>query len=206
MDQMLERGNSELDKMLDQIKENEPAEETDTVEEMKAAENFEAMQAAETEVAAHMDAVIKRAKAVDGWELDDVLRKVDVGVSKILDDHAIGDAAKEKAMDHLNNKLSTMLEDISAEKKSKQDMESEAMMAAEAEVAAFVDPIIKAAKAEDGWNTKDAVSSVSVGVNQILDTYGIVGAKREQAMDHFNNKLSKVLDEISAEQDWSLNF
>merc|ERR1711983_198138 len=56
--------------------------------------------------------------ADDGWEIEDVLSKVNVGVSKILDDHAIGDATKEKAMDHLNNKLSTMLEEISAEKEA----------------------------------------------------------------------------------------
>merc|ERR1711983_454695 len=83
----------------------------------------EELEQAEIEVAAHMDAVIKRAEAVDGWDVDDVLRKVNVGVSKILDNQAIGDAAKEKAMDHLNNKLSTMLEEISADK----------VMAAEAE-------------------------------------------------------------------------
>merc|ERR1719445_2475485 len=114
---------------MEQVEEMKPA------GEMELVEDFEALQAAETEVAAHMDAVIKRAKAVDGWDVDDVLRKVNVGVGKILDDHAIGDAAKERAMDHLDNKLSTMLEEISADRESKLDMDSEAMMAAEAEVA-----------------------------------------------------------------------
>merc|ERR1719232_1894239 len=103
---------------MEQVYEMEQVDEMEQVEEMKLAEDFEALQAAETEVAAHMDAVIKRAKDADGWEVDDVLRKVNVGVSKILDDHAIGDATKEKAMDHLDNKLSTMLEEISAEKEA----------------------------------------------------------------------------------------
>merc|ERR1719232_2028091 len=105
--------NNKLSMMLEEIsaeKESEPAEEINPVE------DFEVMQAAETEVAAHMEKVIERAKNTDGWDIDDVLRKVDVGVSKILDDHAIGDAAKGNAMDHLNNKLSMMLEEISADK------------------------------------------------------------------------------------------
>merc|ERR1712176_1070114 len=175
-----------------------------------------AFQAAETEVAAHMDAVIKRAKNTDGWDIDDVLRKVDVGVSKILDDHAIGDAAKENAMDHLNNKLSMMLEEISANKEFEpaDEMELaeeinpvedfEALQAAETEVAAHMDAVIKRAKAVDGWDIDDVLRKVDVGVSKILDDHAIGDAAKENAMDHLNNKLSMMLEEISADKEFEL--
>jgi len=172
---------------------------------VKAADNFEALQAAETEVSAHMEAVIERAKDVDGWDIDDVLRKVNASVGKILDDHEIVDATKEKAMNHFNDRLSTMLEEISADKEFKLVVDSEAMKAAEVEVAAHMDGVIKAVKAKHGWNTKEVVGEVDAHVNKVLDAHGIVETQKERAMDHFNNKLSKMLDEISAEQDWGFD-
>merc|ERR1712238_628897 len=92
------------------------------VDEKKVAKEFddainaEAMNAAESEVAAHMDAVIERAKATEGWVISDVVQKVGVGVNEILDEHGIEGAKKEQAMDHLDNKLFKMLEEISEEK------------------------------------------------------------------------------------------
>merc|ERR1712238_275192 len=92
------------------------------VDEKKVAKEFddainaEAMNAAESEVAAHMDAVIERAKTTEGWNIRDVVSKVGVGVNEILDEHGIEGAKKEQAMDHLDNKLSKMLEEISEEK------------------------------------------------------------------------------------------
>merc|ERR1719148_277259 len=149
----------------------------------------EAMNAAESEVAAHMDAVIERAKATEGWDIMDVVSKVGVGVNEILDEHGIEGAKKEQAMDHLDNKLSKMLELISEEKelnviKNEELIEEEIMdhldnklsmlemKAAESEVAAHMDAVIERAKATDGWNIRDVVSKVGVGVNEILDEHG----------------------------------
>merc|ERR1711971_1025704 len=193
----MEHLDKKLTSMLEEIsvaKEFEPVEEMEPAEEINPVDDFEAFQAAETEVAAHMDAVIKRAKAFDGWDIDDVLSKVDVGVSKILDDHAIGDAAKENAMDHLNNKLSMMLEEISANKEFEpaDEMELaeeinpvedfEALQAAETEVAAHMDAVIKRAKAVDGWDIDDVLRKVDVGVSEILDDHAIGDAAKENAM------------------------
>merc|ERR1711902_242375 len=93
--------------------------------EMEPANDAKALMAAETEVAAHMDAVIERAKATDGWDINDVVSKVDVGVNKILDAHGIDGAMKEQAMDHLDAKLSNMLEEISVEKISVEKISDE---------------------------------------------------------------------------------
>merc|ERR1711971_792986 len=167
--------NNKLSMMLEEIsaeKEFKPADEMEPAEEINPVDDFEAFRAAENEVAAHMEEVIERAKNTDGWDIEDVLRKVDVGVSKILDDHAIGDAAKENAMDHLNNKLSMMLEEISANKEFEpaDEMELaeeinpvedfEAFQAAETEVAANMDAVIKRAKAVDGWDIDDVFRKV----------------------------------------------
>merc|ERR1711983_228140 len=179
--------------------------------EMKAATDAEAMKAAETEVAAHMEQVIERAKTSDGWDINDVVSKVNGHVSKVLDSHGIDGAAKEISMEHLDNKLSNMLDLISAEKEMKPANDASAMMAAETEVAAHMDAVIERAKATDGWDINDVVSKVDVGVNKILDAHGIDGAMKEQAMDHLDAKLSNMLEEISvekisAETDWDVNF
>merc|ERR1711971_1176959 len=222
----MEHLDKKLTSMLEEIsvaKEFEPVEEMEPAEEINPVDDFEAFQAAETEVAAHMDAVIKRAKAVDGWDIDDVLRKVDVGVSKILDDHAIGDDAKENAMDHLNDKLSKVLEEISAEKESKlvEDAEAitmleemsaveeldfaedaEAMKAAENEVASHMEEVIERAKSTDGWDIEDVVSNVNGHVSKVLDSYGIEGATKEKSMEHLDKKLTSMLEEISVAKEF----
>merc|ERR1740139_1865876 len=136
------------------------------------------MNAAESEVAAHMDAVIERAKATEGWDIRDVVSKVGVGVNEILDEHGIEGAKKEQAMDHLDNKLSKMLEEFLEEKELniidkdeliEEEMEEEMeaknnaeamiaeaedkeMFAAESEVAAHMDAVIERAKATEGWD------------------------------------------------------
>merc|ERR1711983_279491 len=179
--------------------------------EMKAAKDTEAMNAAETEVASHMERVIEHAKTTDGWDISDVVSKVNVRVSKVLDSHGIDGVAKEKSMEHLDNKLSNMLDLISAEKEMKPANDTSAMMAAETEVAAHMDAVIERAKATDGWDINDVVSKVDVGVNKILDAHGIDGALKEEAMDHLDIKLSNMLEEISAEKisaekDWDISF
>merc|ERR1711983_614869 len=179
--------------------------------EMKAATDAEAMKAAETEVAAHMEQVIERAKTSDGWDINDVVNKVNGHVSKVLEAHGIEDAAKEKSMDHLDNKLSMMLEEISVEKEMKAAKHTEAMKAAETEVASHMERVIEHAKTTDGWDINDVVSKVDVGVSKILDAHGIDGVMKEQAMDHLDAKLSNMLEEISvekisAETDWDVNF
>ena len=60
--------------------------------------------------------VVKRAKPADGWDIRDVASQVDVGVSEILDEHGIDGDTKEKAIDHLDTKLSKIMEEIYAEK------------------------------------------------------------------------------------------
>merc|ERR1719148_61783 len=109
------------------------------------------MKAAESEVAAHMDAVIERAKATEGWNIRDVVSKVGVGVNEILDEHGIEGAKKEQAMDHLDNKLSKMLEEISEEKELnvirneeliEEELEEE-LFAVEHQVAAEIDAVME---------------------------------------------------------------
>merc|ERR1712025_1403454 len=113
----------------------------------------EAMKAAENEVAAHMERVIERAKNTDGWDIEDVVSSVNGHVSQVLDTHGIEGAAKEKSIEHLDNKLSMMLEEISAAKEfdpveeMKPAEDFEALQAAETEVAAHMDAVIKRAKA-----------------------------------------------------------
>merc|ERR1719148_114322 len=164
------------------------------------------MKAAESEVAAHMDAVIERAKATEGWNIRDVVSKVGVGVNEILDEHGIEGAKKEQAMDHLDNKLSKMLEEISEEKElnviqNEEPIEEELkeeLFAMENQVAAKIDAVMERVKATEGWDVTDEVSKVDVVVNVILDAHGIEGAKKEQVMDHLNNRLSEELEEILA--------
>merc|ERR1712238_73156 len=192
-------------------------------EELEEVMYAEAMNAAESEVAAHMDAVIERAKATEGWDIRDVVSKVGVGVNEILDEHGIEGDKKEQALDHLDNKLSKVLEEISEEKdlnvirneelieeelEAKNNAEAmiaeaedKEMFAAESEVAAHMDAVTERAKATEGWDIGDVVSKVDVGVSKILDEHGIEGAKKEQAMDHLDNKLSKMLEEISEEKE-----
>merc|ERR1712238_95641 len=151
-------------------------------EELEEVMYAEAMNAAESEVAAHMDAVIERAKTTEGWNIRDVVSKVGVGVNEILDEHGIEGAKKEQAMDHLDNKLSKMLEEISEEKE------------------------LNVIKNEEGWDVTDEVSKVDVVVNGILDAHGIEGAEKEQIMDHLNNKLSDELEEILDGNKFEINF
>merc|ERR1719245_1476190 len=169
------------------------------------------MNAAETEVAAHMERVIEDAKTTDGWDISDVVNKVNGHVSKVLNAHGFDDVAKEKSIEHLDNKLSKMLEEISVEKEMEPANDAKAMMAAETEVAAHMDGVIERAKATDGWDINDVVSKVDMGVNKILDAHGIDGVMKEQAMDHLDTKLSNMLEEISAEkisaeEDWDISF
>merc|ERR1712238_249969 len=124
-------------------------------------------------------------------------------VSTILDAHHIEGEHKKYAMDHLDNVISGMAEESAdpEEEESEEVMYAEAMNAAESEVAAHMDAVIERAKATEGWDIRYVVSKVGVGVNEILDEHGIEGAKKEQAMDHLDNKLSKMLEEISEEKE-----
>jgi len=163
----------------------------------------QALSAAEREVAAHMDAVIERAKNSEGWDVEDVVSKIDVRVGKILDTHGVDGAEKEMAIEHLDNKLSTMLEEISVAKEFEpvEDAEegkgAQAMMAAEDEVAAHMQRVIERAKNTGGWDIEDVVSSVNGHVSEILDIHGVDGAEKEMAIEHLDNKLSTMLEEIS---------
>merc|ERR1712238_269718 len=147
-------------------------------EELEEVMYAEAMNAAESEVAAHMDAVIERAKATEGWDIRYVVSKVGVGVNEILDEHGIEGAKKEQAMDHLDNKLSKMLEEISEEKELNvirneelpEEEESE-LFAVEHQVAAEIDAVMERVKATEGWNVVHEVSKVDVVVNGILDAH-----------------------------------
>merc|ERR1712161_154387 len=148
----------------------------------------EAMNAAESEVAAHMD----------------VVSKVGVGVNEILDEHGIEGAKKEQAMDHLDNKLSKMLEEISEEKELNEVKATEGWdvtdeVAMENQVAAEIDAVMERVKATEGWDVTDEVSKVDVVVN------GILGAEKEHVMDHLNNKLSKELEEILDGKKFEIN-
>merc|ERR1719297_702216 len=156
---------------------------------MEPVEDFEALQAAETEVAAHMERVIERATNTGGWDIEDVVSSVNGHVSQVLDTHGIEGAAKEKSMEHLDNKLSMMLEEISVAKEFEpaEDAEAmepaedaEAMKAAENEVAAHMERVIERATNTDGWDIEDLVSSVNGHVSQVLDTHGIEGAAKEK--------------------------
>merc|ERR1711983_546598 len=144
-----------------------------------------------------------------GWMVSDVLRKVDMGVNKILDDHGIVGNERDHAMDHFNNKLSKVLDEISAEKVMKEyeefedkyleeDAYQEELEQAEIEVVAHMDAVINRAKAVDGWDVDDVLRKVNVGVSKILDDHAISGATKEKAMDHLNIKLITMLEEISA--------
>jgi len=178
-----------------------------------------AMNAAESEVAVHIDEVIKRAKAVDGWDIIDVVSNVDVGVSEILDEHGIGGAMKEQAMDHLENKLFKVLEEISEEKelnvieneelieeKLEEEMKGvEAvdrdMSAAESEIATVIEEVLEQLKiGSESFSVQDEVSKVVIVATKILEVHGIEGVEQEEAIDHLNKKLVRVLKEILAEK------
>merc|ERR1719438_201518 len=198
----MEHLDNKLSIMLDEIS---------VEKEMKAARDTEAMKAAEPEVAAIMEEVIEDAKTSDGWYISSVINKVNGRFGKVLDAHGIYGLVKEKYIESLDNKLAKMLEEISVEKEMEPANDAKAMMAAETEVAAHMDAVIERAKATDGWDINDVVSKVDVGVNKILDAHGIDGALKEEAMDHFDTKLSNMLEEISAEKisaekDWDINF
>merc|ERR1711983_204779 len=169
--------------------------------EMKAAKDTEAMKAAETEVASHMERVIEHAKTTDGWDISDVVNKVNVRVSKVLDAHGIDDVAKEKSMEHLDNKLSKMLNLISAAKEMKEEQDHEAMNAAETEVAAQMERVIEHAESTDGWDINDVVNNVNGHVSKILDAHGIDDAAKLESMDHLDTKLVDTLEDISVEKE-----
>merc|ERR1711862_162085 len=44
---------------------------------------------------------------------------------------------------------------------------------------------------------EDVVSSVNGHVSEILDIHGVDGAEKEMAIEHLDNKLSTMLEEIS---------
>merc|ERR1712238_193050 len=111
--------------------------------------------------------------------------------------------------DHLDNKLSKMLEEISEEKELnvikneeliEEELEEE-LFAVEHQVAAEIDAVMERVKATEGWDVTDEVSKVDVVVNGILDEHGIEGAEKEHVMDHLDNKLFKMLEEISEEKE-----
>jgi len=175
-------------------------------EELEEVMYAEAMNAAESEVAAHMDAVIERAKTTEGWNIRDVVSKVGVGVNEILDEHGIEGAKKEQAMDHLDNKLSKMLEEISEEKQLNEVKATEGWVD---QVRAEIDAEMERVIANEGFDVTDVtdeVSQIDVVVNGILDAHGIEGAEKEQVMDHLNNRLSDQLEDILARKKFEINF
>merc|ERR1719148_640735 len=154
------------------------------------------MKAAESEVAAHMDAVIERAKATEGWDIRDVVSKVGVGVNEILDEHGIEGAKKEQAMDHLENKLFKMLEEISEEKelnviKNEELPEEEE----ESEIAAEIDAVLEAEIVPKWWGSIFEVSKVVEAVNGILAAHHIEGGIKKHVMDHLDNIISSMAEE-----------
>merc|ERR1712238_237285 len=105
-----------------------------------------------------MDAVIERAKATEGWDIRDVVSKVGVGVNEILDEHGIEGAKKEQAMDHLDNKLSKMLEEISEEKELNVIRNEELPEEEESEIAAEIDAVLEAEIVPKWWGSTFEVS------------------------------------------------
>jgi len=75
------------------------------------------MFAAESEVAAEIDALMERVEASEEWDITDEVSKIDVVVTGILEAHGIVSVEKVQALDHLNNKLFKILEKTLAEKK-----------------------------------------------------------------------------------------
>merc|ERR1712238_329690 len=164
--------------------------------ELDDAINAEAMKASESEVAAHMDAVIERAKATEGWVISDVVQKVGVGVNEILDEHGIEGAKKEQAMDHLENKLFKMLEEISEEKelnviKNEELPEEEE----ESEIAAEIDAVLEAEIVPKWWGSTFEVSKVVEAVNGTLAAHHIEGGIKKHVMDHLDNIISRMAEE-----------
>merc|ERR1740139_2020434 len=102
-----------------------------------------------------------------------------------------------------------MLEEISEEKELdvieneeliEEELEEE-LFAVEHQVAAEIDAVMERVKATEGWDVTDEVSKVDVVVNGILDAHGIEGREKEQVMDHLDNKLFKMLEEVSEEKE-----
>lgn len=61
-------------------------------------------------------------------------------------------------------------------------------------------------QAADGWDIRDVVSQVDVGVSEILDEHGIEIDTKEKAIDHLDTNLSKIMEEIYAEKEVEINF
>merc|ERR1712115_159231 len=100
-EKVMDRFNKNLQELLTQIKSQKEVQEEEV--------SVDPLRAAEVEVAAHVNEVVERAKATDGWDINDVVSKVSVGVSKILDAHDVDDVTKENAMDHFDKKLTQVL-------------------------------------------------------------------------------------------------
>merc|ERR1719438_356864 len=162
----------------------------------------QALSAAENEVIDYMDSVIQHAKAEDDWEIDDAMDKVDEGVIKILGHYDIDEETKEKVMDRFNKNLQELLTQIKSQKEvQEEEVSVDPLRAAEVEVAAHVNEVVERAKATDGWDINDVVSKVSVGVSKILDAHDVDDVMKEAALDHFDQKLTKVLAQISLEKE-----
>merc|ERR1712019_45784 len=135
-------------------------------------------------------------------EIDKVVSEGRLVARDILVAHDIDDVTKEAALDHLESKLKMMLEKVLDEKNSDVVehalvIDKDGIFAAEEEVAAKMDEILERARVEDGWDIEDVVSKVDVGVSKILDAHDVDDATKEEALDHLENKLKKVLEEIS---------
>merc|ERR1712008_59147 len=131
--------------------------------------------------------------------ISDVVQKVGVGVNEILDEHGIGGSMKEKAMDHLDNKLSKMLEEISEEKEEENEEETE-MDEAEDEVRDFIDGLMEQLEnSREGFDITDEVSKVDKVVAGIYKEHGIKSDLEGEEFDEMNKELSmelkKTLDE-----------
>merc|ERR1712238_340025 len=136
-----------------------------------------------------IDAVLEAEIVPKWWGSTFEVSKVVEAVNGILAAHHIEGGIKKHVMDHLDNIISSMAEESA-------DSEEE-----EPEEVMYADAVIERAKTTEGWDIRDVVSKVGAGVNEILDEHGIEGAKKEQAMDHLDNKLSKMLEEISEEKE-----
>merc|ERR1719491_1924245 len=142
-----------------------------------------------------MDAVIERAKTTEGWNIRDVVSKVGVGVNEILDEHGIEGATKEQAMDHLDNKLSKMLEEISEEKELNVIQNEELIEEEMSEVAAEINAVLEGEIVAKWWRSPFEVSKVVEDVKAILDAHHIEGDVKKYAMDHLDNMILGMAEE-----------
>ena len=161
------------------------------VEEHAPVINEDELSTSEEEIAAIMDKVLARARAEDGWKIEEIVSEGRVVASNILDAHDIDDVTKEAALDHLESKLKIMLEKVLREKKSEVVehalvIDKDGIFAAEEEVAAKMDEILERARVEDGWDIEDVVSKVDVGVSKILDA-------NDQSMDEITSNINGLL-------------